>query len=84
MQDFQDNEKKHLKMTTSRLFWIRFLRNCHGLFLCEPLHFGIYAWSSYFDLFLSCLNITNSLKFKMATRPPFLNCMLPKVIQVIG
>ena len=27
MQDFQDNEKKRLKMAASRPFWISFLRN---------------------------------------------------------
>ena len=27
MQDFKNNEKKQLKMTTSRLFWILLLRN---------------------------------------------------------
>ena len=50
MQHFRDNEKKQLKMTVSRPFWILFLQNYQGLSLCESLHFVLYAWSSYFAL----------------------------------
>ena len=34
--------------------------------LCESLHFVLYAWCSYFALFLSYINITKLLKFIMA------------------
>ena len=56
----------------------------HVLSLCESLNFVLYVWSSYFALILSCVNITKLLKFKMAARPPYQNCLLPKVNQVIG
>ena len=66
MQQFQDNEKKTIKMTVSRPFWILFLQN--GLSLCESLHFVLYARSTYFAKILSCVNITKLLKFTMAPR----------------
>ena len=78
MQHFRDNETKQLKMTGSRPFRILFLQN-----LSWVEHFVLYAWSSYFALILSCVDITKILKFKMAARQPFKNCLLPKVIQVI-
>ena len=84
MQDFREDEKKTIKMTASRPFWILFLRNFHGLSLCESLHFVLYARSNYFALFLSSVNIAKLIKFKMAARPLFQNCLLPKVNQVIG
>ena len=43
------------------------------IYLCETLHFVLYAWSSYFALFLNCLNIAKLLKFKRAARLPFQN-----------
>ena len=49
----------------------------------------VYGWSSYFALILSYVNIlsnvniTELLKVKMATRQPFLNCLLSKANQVI-
>ena len=48
------------------------------------LFYRAYAWSIYFALFLSCVNIAKLLIFKMAARPPFRKCLLPKVNQVIG
>ena len=58
MQDFRDDEKKLFKMTVSRqILDFYFSEICHGLFLCESLHFVLYAWSSCFALFLSCKNI---------------------------
>ena len=43
MQNFRDNEKKQLKMTVSRPFWILFLQIYNGLSLCESLHIVLYA-----------------------------------------
>ena len=72
MQHFRDNEKKkQLEMTVSRPFWFYFCKIYHELSLCESLNFVLYAWSSYFALILSCVNITKLLKFKMAARQPF-------------
>ena len=49
MQDFRDNEKK--KMADWRPCRLLLVRNCHGLSLCETLHFVLYSWSSYFAFF---------------------------------
>ena len=51
---------------------------------CVRPHIVLYAWSSFFALFLSYVNITKFLKFKMTAKRPFQNRLLPKVIQVIG
>ena len=83
MQHLRDNEEKQWKMTVTRPFLFYFCKLYHGLYLCESLHFVLYAWSSYFALISSCVNITKLLEFKMAARPPFLNCLLRKVNQVI-
>ena len=40
------------------------------------LFYVLYAWSSYSALILSCVNITKLLKFKMAARQSFYNCLL--------
>ena len=63
-------------------FYIREI--CHGLPLCESLHFVLYSWCSYFALFMSYLNIIKLLKLKMTAKQPFWNCLFPKVNQVIG
>ena len=52
----------------------------HGLSLCESLHFVLYAWSSYFALILSRLNITKLIKFKIAAGHPFKIVCSPKLI----
>ena len=62
MQDSRDNEKKTIKNDRQ----LAILKICHGLSLCESSHFVLYAWSSFFALFLSYVNITTFLKFKMA------------------
>ena len=51
MKDFRDNEKKTIK--NDHHFGFYFCEICHGLSLCVSLHFVLYAWSSYFALFLS-------------------------------
>ena len=83
MHYFWDNEKKQLKWPSVGHFGFYFCTIYHGLSLCEALHVVLYAWSSYFALILSCLNIKKLLKFKMTARQPFLNYLLPKVYQVI-
>ena len=40
MQDFRDNEKKQLKLTTKRPFWILFLRNLLWVILVWVLTFS--------------------------------------------
>ena len=42
------------------------------------------TWSSYFALFLSSVSIAKLIKFKMAARPPFQNCLFPKVIRSLA
>ena len=67
MQHFRNQEKKQLKLTVSRPFWIfLFLQNLSWVILVRVLHFVLYAWCSYFAMILSCANITKLLKFKMA------------------
>ena len=83
MQNSSHNEKKQFKMPVGH-FGFYFCEICHGLSLCESLHFVLYAWSSYLALLLSYVNITKLLKFKIAAKQPFKNCLLPKVNQVIG
>ena len=52
MQDFQDNEKK-IKEAEWRPFWILLVQDLSYVILkCEPLHFVLYSWSSYFAFFL--------------------------------
>ena len=68
MQDFRDNEKKQFKMTASWPFRILFLRNLSWVILVSS-QFVLHAWSRYFALFLSYVNITKLLK--MAARRPF-------------
>ena len=51
MQDFLNNFKK--KMAPIRHFGFQFCKICHGLSLCDALHFVIYPWSSFFASFLS-------------------------------
>ena len=82
MQDFKNNEKKKVKWVTGSHVGFYKCEICHGLSLCETLHFVLYLWSSYFAFFE--VNITKLIKFIMATKRPFLNCSLPKVDQVIG
>ena len=67
MQDVRDNEKKTIKNDRQ----LAILEICHGLSLCETSHFVLCAWSSFFALFLSYVNITKFLKFKMAAKRPF-------------
>ena len=55
----------------NQLFWIIYLRNCPGLSLCEILHFVLFSWSRYFTYFLSYIDITKLLEFKMAAQWPF-------------
>ena len=45
MQDFRDGEKK---WPTGSHFGIFLSELCHGLSLCEKLHFVLYSWSSNF------------------------------------
>ena len=64
-------------------FWLRPKNDCQSAILdfisakfitgypYESLHFVPYAWSNYFALILSCVNITKLLKLKMAARQPF-------------
>ena len=73
MQHFRDHEKKQLNVTT---FGFYFCKIYHGLSLCESLYFVLYAWSSYFALILSCVNIKKLLK--MAARPTFIKLFAPK------
>ena len=56
-------------------FGFYFCKIFHGLSLCESLHLILYAWFSYFALFLSYVDITKLLKFKMAAKKPFQNCL---------
>ena len=51
MQDFRDKEKKKIKWPTGGLFGFYNCEICHGLSLCETLHFPLYSWSSYFAFF---------------------------------
>ena len=44
MQDFRESEKK---MADWQPFWIFQCEICHGLSLCETLHFVLYSWSSH-------------------------------------
>ena len=69
MQDFRNNEKKILKWPNGVHFGFYNCDICHGLSLCETLHFVLYLWSSYFAFFK--VNITKLLKFKMATKRLF-------------
>ena len=55
MQDFRDNGKKNEKINKIlkkiadwRPFWIFYCEICHGLSLCETLHFVLYSLSSHF------------------------------------
>ena len=71
MQDFRDNEKKNGRLVT----FLDFMSAKFGMaYPCNTLHFVLYAWCSYFPLFLSYVNITKLLKFKMA----FLKSFAPK------
>ena len=45
MQDFRDSEKN---LADWQVFWIFSCESCHGLSLCETLHFVVYSWSSHF------------------------------------
>ena len=84
MQDFRDNEKIKLKWPTGGHFGFHNWEICHGLSLCETLHFVFFIHGPAILLFFSQVNITKLLKFKMATKRLFCNCLLPKVNQVIG
>ena len=86
MQDFLDNEKKTIKSDhQSAILDLISAKFVIGYLCVSPyILFYKHGPSSYFALFLRCVNITKLLKFKMAARPPFLNCLLPKVNQVIG
>ena len=46
MQDFRDNEKKNGRLAA--IFDFYNCEICHGLSLCETLHFVLYSWSGYF------------------------------------
>ena len=85
MQHFRDNENKQLKMSQSAILDFISAKFIMG-YPCLShyiLFYVLYAWSSYSALLLSCVNITKLLKFKMAARQSFYNCLLPKVNQVI-
>ena len=82
MQDFQDKEKKPLRMNACRHFKFYFCTIFHGLSLCDTLHFVLHSWSSYYVLSLSYINITKLPKFKMTAKRSFLNRLLPKAHQV--
>ena len=62
MQDFRDNEKKRFKWPPVGHLRFYFCELCHGLSLCETLHFVLYSRSSYFALPLSYVNITKLLE----------------------
>ena len=71
MQDFRGNEKKTIK-NDRQLAILDFISKIrHWLSLCESSHFVLYAWSSFFALFLSYLNIIKLLTFKMVAKRPF-------------
>ena len=52
MQNFRDNENK-IKCPTGVHFGFYNCESCHGLSLCEILHFVLYSSSSYFEFILS-------------------------------
>ena len=56
MQDFRDNDKKTIK-NDRQLAILYFI--------------SAYAWTSFFALFLSYVNISKFLKFKMTAKRPF-------------
>ena len=68
MQDFRENVKKTIKndrqLAILDFISAKFVISGHGLTLCESSHFVLYAWSSFFALFLSYVNLTKFLKFK--------------------
>ena len=53
MQDFRDNKKKKIIWPTGGHFVFYNCEVCHGLSLCETIHFVLYSWPSYFAFFLS-------------------------------
>ena len=72
VQDFRDNERKNNKiLPLAGYFKFYFCEICHGLSLLDSTHFVLYAWSSFFALFLSYVNITIFLNFKMAAKRLF-------------
>ena len=78
MQDFWENEKKTVKNDRQSTILNFISAKCFIVVLCESLHFVLYAWCSYFALFLSYVNITQLLKLKMAAKRPFLKSFAPK------
>ena len=50
-------------------------------YLCESpyISFYIHGPTTYFALFLIYVDITKLFKFKMPTKCPFKNCLLPKI-----
>ena len=84
MQDLRDNEKKTIKndRNSAILNFIsaKFFMGypCVSPYILSYLHVPAILW------FLSCLRIAKLLKFKMAARPLFRNCLFLKANQVIG
>ena len=78
--------KKQLKMTASHLAILDFISAKFVMgYSCVIPHILFYMHGPAFLLwFLSYVNITKFLKFKMASKRPFYNRLLPKVNQVIG
>ena len=84
MQDFRDNEKKKFKWPTSGHFYFISAKFLMG-YACVRHHILFYIHSpAILHFFLRYVNITKLLKFKVATKLPFWNCLLPKINQVIG
>ena len=52
MQHFRDDEKKKSKWPTGCHFGFYNCEICHGLSLCETLHFVLYSWSAILHFFL--------------------------------
>ena len=63
MQDFRENDKKTIKNDDQSAILNFISAKFVMVVLCESLHFVLYAWCSYFALFLSYVNITKLLKF---------------------
>ena len=72
MQDFRDNEKKTIKNDRqSAILDVISAKFVMG-YPCVSPHILIYMHGpAIFLLFLSCVNITKLLKFKMTTWPKF-------------
>ena len=82
MQDFRDNEGKKLKWPTGAILDFIGAKFAIGYHCVRPsILFYIHG---LFCIFLSHLNITKLLKFKMAAKRPFFNFCSQKGIRTLA